>query len=72
MTYTFFLQIKSSSRKGDKGGNGERGGNLITKKQKKKKKESGQLSTAMEKRSDQPLLLEFESLFESLQVYNIY
>lgn len=37
----------------------------------KGKKENGHSSTATEKRRDQPLLLEFESLFESLQVHTM-
>lgn len=60
------MQVKSSGRNGDPAVNAEKDGKLDSKK--KRKKESSHSSTAAEKRRDQPLLLEFESLFESLQV----
>lgn len=60
------LKSKGAARKDEKSID-EAGDKSLTKK-KKKKKESSQSSTSVEKRRDQPLLLEFESLFNSLQV----
>ena len=58
------LQAKSNGR--NHSGSGEKGEKSASKQ--KRKKESGHSSASVEKRRDQPLLLEFESLFESLQV----
>ena len=59
-----FIQDKSST-KSDRSESRGKGDKKSTSKQ-KGKKENDHLSS--EKRRDQPLLLEFESLFESLQV----
>ena len=61
------FQTKSGTRNGDPGEEEDISDKLVAKK--KKKRESGQSGTATERRHDQPLLLEFESLFESLQVH---
>ena len=61
------VQDKSSTKSIDHSDNGGKGDKKSTFKQ-KEKKENGHSSAATEKRRDQPLLLEFESLFESLQV----
>lgn len=58
------VQDKSSTKTVDHVEGGGKGDKKSGSKQKGKKDSS----TATEKRRDQPLLLEFESLFESLQV----
>lgn len=63
------LQMKSNGKNGDHSGSREKGEKSASKQ--KRKKEGGHSNTSVEKRRDQPLLLEFDSLFESLQV-NIF
>ena len=63
------FQVKSNGGSGVHSGSREKGKKSPSKQ--KRKKEGDQSSPSVEKRRDQPLLLEFESLFESLQV-NIF
>ena len=60
------LQVKSNGRNSDHSESREKREKSSSKQ--KRKKEGGHSNGSVEKRRDQPLLLEFESLFESLQV----